>query len=303
MKELPFDMLPLAAEREMDRDWKLICDKYWHFKENAVALCLNAKEFPTSRQMKFISPRTGLEWHLIAIYPERYRFSAFYNFYTPYTNPKGKKGCYTIDENNCEKLTPHFLSRVCTRYLHPHGIFPKTLDEVMEAYCRHMLSGNEFLFFLKKAQKAYMVLKHGIAIAEVAGNGLVTYITFVTFDMLLDYQTPYQKVVERMFQLYREHGNHWHMEKFQKIISDEKLLPDGEDLQEVETKPHRKFTSAPKITGRLQNANKRDYDRAMQEIGSNSAKLWTPTMQRPGSMQWIDPAEMQKRVEELKKRR
>ena len=217
MKELPFDMLPLAAEREMDRDWKLICDKYWHFKENAAALCLNAKEFPTSRQMKFISPRTGLEWHLIAIYPERYRFSAFYNFYTPYTNPKGKKGCYTIDENNCEKLTPHFLSRVCTRYLHPHGIFPKTLDEVMEAYCRHMLSGNEFLFFLKKAQKAYMVLKHGIAIAEVAGNGLVTYITFVTFDMLLDYQTPYQKVVERMFQLYREHGNHWHMEKFQKI--------------------------------------------------------------------------------------
>ena len=174
------------------------------------------------------------------------------------------------------------------------------LDELLEGvghipsipvYCGGPV-GTDHLFFLHDIAS----LPGAVEVASgLFANG--------DFDMLLDYQTPYQKVVERMFQLYREHGNHWHMEKFQKIISDEKLLPDGEDLQEVETKPHRKFTPAPKITGRLQNANKRDYDRAMQEIGSNSAKLWTPTMQRPGSMQWIDPAEMQKRVEELKKRR
>ena len=303
MKELPFDMLPLAAEREMDRDWTLICDKYWRFKENAEALCLNAKEFPTSRQMKFTSPRTGLEWHLMMVFPERYHFSSFYNFYTPYTNPQGKKGCYTLSEGGCERLTPHFLSRVCTRYLHPHGIFPKTLDETMDAYCRYMTSGNDFLFFSTKTKERYMVLSHGIAIVDVAGNGLVTYITFVTFEMLLSYQTPYKKMVERMFELYREHGNHWHLDKFEKIINAENLFPEDDGLKQIHTKPHREFTPPPKPTGRLENAQRRDYERAMQTIADNSAKLWTPTMQRPGTMQWIDPAEMQKRVEELRRRR
>ena len=296
-------MLPLAAEQEMERDWTLLCDKYWRFRNNGDALCANAKEFPTSRQVKFVSSRTGLEWHIMLIYPERNHFSSFYTFYTPYTNPKGKKGCYTLSENSCERMTPHFFSRVCTRFLHPRGIFPKTLDEMMDAYCRHLISGNEFLFVSTKTKEQYMVLNHGIAIVDVAGNGLVTYITFVTFEMLLSYQTPYKRVVERMFELYRQHGNHWHLDKFEEIINKEHLMPDDDPLRQIDVKPRRKFSPGPKPTGRLQNARKRDYDRAMQEIGDSGARLWTPTMQRPGTQQWIDPVEMQKKVEELKKLR
>ncbi len=298
-RELPYNMLPLAAETEMARDWTLLSNKYWNFKKNAETLCLNAKEFPASRQMKFISPRTGLEWHMISCFPERSRESAFYYFYTPYTNPKGKKGCYTLSEGDCEQITPHFLDRVRTRFLHPRGIYPKTFDETMEAFVRYLMAAETFQFTSRKLKKKYAVLKEGIAILDVAGNGLTTYITFVTFGMLLDYQTPFKRVVERFFELYNGNGRHWDLERFTKIINDEGLSPDGDELMRVNTRPQRKFTDQPYYPSRLQGIKDRQYERDMKGIGENAAQQWKPTLQRPGTTEWIDPAELQKGVEEL----
>lgn len=303
MKELPYDMLPLAIETEMSRDWTLLCDKYWKFKTNATALCLNSKEFPASRQMKFISPRTGLEWHMACTFTERNRFSSYYLFYTPYTNPKGKKGCYTISEGDCERITPHFLDRVRTRFLHPRGIFPQTLEETMDAFCRYLSGDCTFLFVSRKNKEKYTVLKEGIAIVDVAGNGMVTYITFVTFDMLLNYQTPYKRVVERFLELYDAHGQNWHLDRFAQIIYDEGLSPDGDKLERIQTRPHRQFTDPPGGISRLQALRKQRQEQAERELNESAARQWKPTLQRPGTTQWIDPTELQKGVEELMKQR
>ena len=303
MKELPYNMLPLAAETEMARDWTLLSEKYWKFRKNSATLCQNAKEFPTSRQMKFISPRTGLEWHMVNTYPERDSNSSFYLFYTPYTIPQGKKGCYTISEEDCERITPHFLDRVRTRFLHPRGIFPKTLDETIEAFCRHLSNAGNFLFISPKTHEKYIVLKHGIAIVDVAGNGMNTYITFVTFEMLLHYQTPYKRIVERFLELYKENHNRWDMDRFTKIINQEGLWPGDDELSEIKTKALRKFTPPPGGISRLQGIQNRRYDRAMHEIGESAARQWTPTLQRPGTTEWIAPDELQKGVEELMKQR
>lgn len=303
MRELSNEMLPLAVETEMTRDWTLLCEKYWKFKQNAHTLCTHAKEFPTSRQMKFISPRTGLEWHMVCTYPERNPDSSYYLFYTPYTNPRGRKGCYTISESDCEKLTPHFFDRVRTRYLHPRGIFPQTLDETIEAYCRYLTSDFNFLFVAPKTKEKYMVLNHGIAIVDVAGNGLVTYITFVTFEMLLSYQTPYKRIVERMYELYLQNKKRWDLDRFEQIINEEIELPDGEPLTQIKTIPLRKFTKQPRFASWQEGLQQRNYDRAMQKLSSSAAKQWTPDVQRPGTTQWIDPAELQKGIDELLKQR
>ena len=303
MKELPYNMLPLAAETEMARDWTLLSNKYWNFKKNAETLCLNAKEFPASRQMKFISPRTGLEWHMISCFPERSRESAFYYFYTPYTNPKGKKGCYTLSEGDCEQITPHFLDRVRTRFLHPRGIYPKTFDETMEAFVRYLMAAETFQFTSRKLKKKYAVLKEGIAILDVAGNGLTTYITFVTFEMLLHYQTPYTRIVERFMELYKEYHHRWDMDRFTKSITPARHWPGDDELSEIKTKALRKVTPPPGGISRLQGIQNRRYDRAMHEIGESAARQWTPTLQRPGTTEWIAPDELQKGVEELMKQR
>lgn len=303
MKELPYDMLPLAAETEMNRDWTLLNEKYWRFRDNAVTLCLNAKEYPTSRQTKFISPRTDLEWHIVCAFQERKRKSSFYCFYTPYTNPKGKKGCYTISEGDCERMTPHFLDRVRTRFLHPRGIYPETLDETMDAYCRYLMSDSNFLFISQKLKQSYMVLKEGIAIVDTAGNGLITYITFVTFEMLLSYQTPYKRAVERFVELYHEHGDNWYLDRFEKIVNEEGLSPGGDELKRIDTKPLRQFTQAPSCPSRLRGWLNRRRDRALKELTESATKQWTPTLERPGATQWIDPEELQKGLEELKKMR
>lgn len=303
MRELPNEMLPLALENEMNKDWTLICDKYWRFKANADTLCRNAKEFPTSRQIKFTSGRTGLEWNLVCTYPVSGRDTSFYYFYTPYTNPKGKKGCYTICEENCERMTPHYFDRVCSRFLHPRGIFPKTLDEMMEAYCRYVADDCSFLFVSHDRHEKYMVLRGGIAIVDVAGNGLVTYITFVNYDMLFSYQTPYKRVVERMHELYRENGNRWDLDRFEQIINEEDMSPDEEGLTQIKTIKHREFTKPPRAMSWQAGRRQRKYDEAMQELGDSAARQWTPVTQRPGTTSWIDPAELQKGVEELLRQR
>lgn len=300
---MPCEMLPLAVETELSRDWTLLSDKYWKFKANAEALCLNAQEYPTSRRMRFISSRTGLEWNMIYTFPKRSIRSAFYFFYTPYTNPKGQKGCYTISEGECEKMTPHFLSRICTRFLHPRGIYPKTLDETIEAYCRYLTNGENFLFVSPKNKIQYMVLNHGIAIVDVAGNGLVTYITFVNFKMLLNFQTPFKRVVERMYELYEANHRRWDLERFEQIINEEGLSPDDEPLQHMTTKPLRQFTEPPHIKDWQSKMQDQNYEAAMKQISANAAKRWTPTTARPGTTQWIDPSELQKGVDELLKQR
>ena len=303
MKEMPYEMLPLAVETELSRDWTLLCDKYWKFKSNAMTLCLNAREFPTSRQTRFISSRTGLEWYMICACPEQNAKSAYYTFYTPYTNPKGKKGCYCLSESDCEKMTPHFLDRVRTRYLHKHGIFPNTLAETMEAFCRYITNGENFLFISTKTGIKYMVLNQGIAIVDVAGNGMVTYITFISFDMLLSFQTPYKRIVERMYELYNANHRRWDMDRFERIIYEEGLTVDDEPLRQIKTKPRRKFTEPSNSRSWLQGMQSRNYDRAMKQIGDNAAELWTSTSQRPGTTSWIAPEDMAKGVEELLKQR
>lgn len=300
---MPCEMLPLAVETELSRDWTLLCDKYWKFKNNAMTLCMNAREFPTSRQIKFVSSRSGLEWNIICTWPERKNRSGFYTFYTPYTNPKGKKGCYCLSEGDCEKLTPHFLDRVRTRYLHPRGIFPKTLDETMEAYCRYLTNGENFMFISHNTGAKYIVLNHGIAIIDVAGNGLVTYITFVTFDMLLSFQTPYKRVVERMYELYEANHRRWDLERFERIINEEGLTVDGEPMQQIKTKPRRKFTDPPQSKSLIQGIHDRNYQKNMEQINENIAELWAPASQRPGTTSWIAPDEIAKGVEELLKQR
>lgn len=304
MRELTSEMLPLAVENELSKDWTLICEKYWRFRKNADTLCLHAKEFPTSRQTQFVSSRTGLEWHIICTYTGRSRQESYYQFYTPYTNSKGKKGCYTLSEGDCEKLTVHYLDRVRTRFLHPRGIYPKTLEETMEAYCRHVQDGGSFLFISSKTHQKYMVLKNGVAIVDVAGNGLITYITFVTFDMLLQYQTPYKRVVERMYELYEQNGKRWDLDRFENILNEEGLSPDEDKLTQIKTLQRRHFTEPPRIRTRLDGLQTRDYDRAMQQLGESAARQWTPAQtQRPDATTWIDPADLQKGVEELMRQR
>lgn len=196
MKELSYKLLPIQIEAELSKDWDAVSKEYIDFVGLHAGSLRCSNTFPVERHMHFTSSKTGVEWNVMLILiNSREYLDAYYTFYT---NEYGEKGIYLIDVFRCSRVTPHYIKRFKSRYLNPKHIAARDEHDIVFAIYTLLLP-NTVLSTHKKTD--YLVHKEGLSIVEQAGNGTISYITFVNREMLRTYQEPFDRMRALMYQI------------------------------------------------------------------------------------------------------
>lgn len=196
MKELSNKLLPIQIEGELNKEWDFLSEEYIGLLARTGRGMKYSLSFPVESHVSVTSPRTGIVWNIMIMLEDPKVIH--YAFYTFYTNEYGEKGIYLIDRFRCSRVTPHYMKRIKSRYMTPKGIpFKDEHDFILFFYSKLI---HDTAMCTHRHTK-YLAHNQGLSIIEYAGNGTVTYITFVNREMLREYQEPFDQHRKLMYQM------------------------------------------------------------------------------------------------------
>ena len=202
-----------------------------------------------------------------------------YAFYTFYTNEYGERGIYLIDEYRCSRVTPHYMKRLNSRYLKPKGIRYNDEHDIIRFIYLSLLKDT---VMCGHRNTKYLAHNEGLSVIDHAGNGTVTYITFVNKEMLREYQEPFDKRRKLMY-LIKEHPNAKEPRRQLKLLMEELGLDFPTEYSSI--KPRRKDPMQAMQTA-CEKAQMRQV--RMPETGT------TIGCGRPSKQQWINESDIKK---------
>lgn len=202
-----------------------------------------------------------------------------YAFYTFYTNEYGERGIYLIDEYRCSRVTPHYMKRLNSRYLKPKGIRYNDEHDIIRFIYLSLLKDT---VMCGHRNTKYLAHNEGLSVIDHAGNGTVTYITFVNKEMLREYQEPFDKRRKLMY-LIKEHPNAKEPRRQLKLLMEELGLDFPKEYSSI--KPRRKDPMQAMQTA-CEKAQMRQV--RMPETGT------TIGCGRPSQQQWINESDIKK---------
>ena len=277
MKELSNKLLPIQIEGELNKEWDFLSEEYIGLLARTGRGMKYSLSFPVESHVSVTSPRTGIVWNIMIMLEDPKVIH--YAFYTFYTNEYGEKGIYLIDEYRCSRVTPHYMKRLNSRYLEPKGIRYNDKHDIIRFIYLSLLKDT---VMCGHRNTKYLAHNEGLSVIDHAGNGTVTYITFVNKEMLREYQEPFDKRRKLMY-LIKEHPNAKEPRRQLKLLMEELGLDFPKEYSSI--KPRRKDPMQAMQTA-CEKAQMRQV--RMPETGT------TIGYGRPSKQQWINESDIKK---------
>ena len=277
MKELSNKLLPIQIEGELNKEWDFLSEEYIGLLARTGRGMKYSLSFPVESHVSVTSPRTGIVWNIMIMLEDPKVIH--YAFYTFYTNEYGEKGIYLIDEYRCSRVTPHYMKRLNSRYLKPKGIRYNDKHDIIRFIYLSLLKDT---VMCGHRNTKYLAHNEGLSVIDHAGNGTVTYITFVNKEMLREYQEPFDKRRKLMY-LIKEHPNAKEPRRQLKLLMEELGLDFPKEYSSI--KPRRKDPMQAMQTA-CEKAQLRQV--RMPETGT------TIGYGRPSKQQWINESDIKK---------
>ena len=277
MKELSNKLLPIQIEGELNKEWDFLSEEYIGLLARTGRGMKYSLSFPVESHVSVTSPRTGIVWNIMIMLEDPKVIH--YAFYTFYTNEYGEKGIYLIDEYRCSRVTPHYMKRLNSRYLKPKGIRYNDKHDIIRFIYLSLLKDT---VMCGHRNTKYPAHNEGLSVIDHAGNGTVTYITFVNKEMLREYQEPFDKRRKLMY-LIKEHPNAKEPRRQLKLLMEELGLDFPKEYSSI--KPRRKDPMQAMQTA-CEKAQMRQV--RMPETGT------TIGYGRPSKQQWINESDIKK---------
>ena len=277
MKELSNKLLPIQIEGELNKEWDFLSEEYIGLLARTGRGMKYSLSFPVESHVSVTSPRTGIVWNIMIMLEDPKVIH--YAFYTFYTNEYGEKGIYLIDEYRCSRVTPHYMKRLNSRYLKPKGIRYNDKHDIIRFIYLSLLKDT---VMCGHRNTKYLAHNEGLSVIDHAGNGTVTYITFVNKEMLREYQEPFDKRRKLMY-LIKEHPNAKEPRRQLKLLMEELGLDFPTEYSSI--KPRRKDPMQAMQTA-CEKAQMRQV--RMPETGT------TIGCGRPAKQQWINESDIKK---------
>ena len=277
MKELSNKLLPIQIEGELNKEWDFLSEEYIGLLARTGRGLKYSLSFPVESHVSVTSPRTGIVWNIMIMLEDPKVIH--YAFYTFYTNEYGEKGIYLIDEYRCSRVTPHYMKRLNSRYLKPKGIRYNDKHDIIRFIYLSLLKDT---VMCGHRNTKYLAHNEGLSVIDHAGNGTVTYITFVNKEMLREYQEPFDKRRKLMY-LIKEHPNAKEPRRQLKLLMEELGLDFPKEYSSI--KPRRKDPMQAMQTA-CEKAQMRQV--RMPETGT------TIGYGRPSKQQWINESDIKK---------
>lgn len=232
MKELSNKLLPIQIEGELSKEWDFLSEEYIGLLARTGRGMKYSLSFPVESHVSVTSPRTGITWNIMIMLEDPNVIH--YAFYTFYTNEYGERGIYLIDEYRCSRVTPHYMKRLNSRYLKPKGIRYNDEHDIIKFIYLSLLKDTVMCGY---RNTKYLAHNEGLSVIDHAGNGTVTYITFVNKEMLREYQEPFDKRRKLMY-IIKEHPNAKEPRRQLKLLMEELGIEFPKEYSSI--KPHRK---------------------------------------------------------------
>ena len=277
MKELSNKLLPIQIEGELNKEWDFLSEEYIGLLARTGRGMKYSLSFPVESHVSVTSPRTGIVWNIMIMLEDPKVIH--YAFYTFYTNEYGERGIYLIDEYRCSRVTPHYMKRLNSRYLKPKGIRYNDEHDIIRFIYLSLLKDT---VMCGHRNTKYLAHNEGLSVIDHAGNGRVTYNTFVNKDMLREYQEPFDKRRKLMY-LIKEHPNAKEPRRQLKLLMEELGLDFPKEYSSI--KPRRKDPMQAMQTA-CEKAQMRQV--RMPETGT------TIGCGRPSQQQWINESDIKK---------
>lgn len=277
MKELSNKLLPIQIEGELNKEWDFLSEEYIGLLARTGRGMKYSLSFPVESHVSVTSPRTGIVWNIMIMLEDPKVIH--YAFYTFYTNEYGERGIYLIDEYRCSRVTPHYMKRLNSRYLKPKGIRYNDEHDIIRFIYLSLLKDT---VMCGHRNTKYLAHNEGLSVIDHAGNGTVTYITFVNKEMLREYQEPFDKRRKLMY-LIKEHPNAKEPRRQLKLLMEELGLDFPKEYSCI--KPRRKDPMQAMQTA-CEKAQMRQV--RMPETGT------TIGCGRPSQQQWINESDIKK---------
>ena len=277
MKELSNKLLPIQIEGELNKEWDFLSEEYIGLLARTGRGMKYSLSFPVESHVSVTSPRTGIVWNIMIMLEDPKVIH--YAFYTFYTNEYGERGIYLIDEYRCSRVTPHYMKRLNSRYLKPKGIRYNDEHDIIRFIYLSLLKDT---VMCGHRNTKYLAHNEGLSVIDHAGNGTVTYITFVNKEMLREYQEPFDKRRKLMY-LIKEHPNAKEPRRQLKLLMEELGLDFPKEYSSI--KPRRKDPMQAMQTA-CEKAQMRQV--RMSETGT------TIGCGRPSQQQWINESDIKK---------
>ena len=277
MKELSNKLLPIQIEGELNKEWDFLSEEYIGLLARTGRGMKYSLSFPVESHVSVTSPRTGIVWNIMIMLEDPKVIH--YAFYTFYTNEYGEKGIYLIDEYRCSRVTPHYMKRLNSRYLKPKGIRYNDKHDIIRFIYLSLLKDT---VMCGHRNTKYLAHNEGLSVIDHAGNGTVTYITFVNKEMLREYQEPFDKRRKLMY-LIKEHPNAKEPRRQLKLLMEELGLDFPKEYSSIN--PRRKDPMQAMQTA-CEKAQMRQV--RMPETGT------TIGYGRPSKQQWINESDIKK---------
>jgi len=277
MKELSNKLLPIQIEGELNKEWDFLSEEYIGLLARTGRGMKYSLSFPVESHVSVTSPRTGIVWNIMIMLEDPKVIH--YAFYTFYTNEYGERGIYLIDEYRCSRVTPHYMKRLNSRYLKPKGIRYNDEHDIIRFIYLSLLKDT---VMCGHRNTKYLAHNEGLSVIDHAGNGTVTYITFINKEMLREYQEPFDKRRKLMY-LIKEHPNAKEPRRQLKLLMEELGLDFPKEYSSI--KPRRKDPMQAMQTA-CEKAQMRQV--RMPETGT------TIGYGRPSQQQWINESDIKK---------
>lgn len=277
MKELSNKLLPIQIEGELNKEWDFLSEEYIGLLARTGRGMKYSLSFPVESHVSVTSPRTGIVWNIMIMLEDPKVIH--YAFYTFYTNEYGERGIYLIDEYRCSRVTPHYMKRLNSRYLKPKGIRYNDEHDIIRFIYLSLLKDT---VMCGHRNTKYLAHNEGLSVIDHAGNGTVTYITFVNKEMLREYQEPFDKRRKLMY-LIKEHPNAKEPRRQLKLLMEELGLDFPKEYSSI--KPRRKDPMQAMQTA-CEKAQMRQV--RMPETGT------TIGCGRPSQQKWINESDIKK---------
>ncbi len=277
MKELSNKLLPIQIEGELSKEWDFLSEEYIGLLARTGRGMKYSLSFPVESHVSVTSPRTGIVWNIMIMLEDPKVIH--YAFYTFYTNEYGERGIYLIDEYRCSRVTPHYMKRLNSRYLKPKGIRYNDEHDIIRFIYLSLLKDT---VMCGHRNTKYLAHNEGLSVIDHAGNGTVTYITFVNKEMLREYQEPFDKRRKLMY-LIKEHPNAKEPRRQLKLLMEELGLDFPKEYSSIT--PRRKDPMQAMQTA-CEKAQMRQV--RMPDMGS------TIGCGRPSQQQWINESDIKK---------
>ncbi|GFZ41475.1 hypothetical protein [Bacteroides nordii] len=277
MKELSNKLLPIQIEGELNKEWDFLSEEYIGLLARTGRGMKYSLSFPVESHVSVTSLRTGIVWNIMIMLEDPKVIH--YAFYTFYTNEYGERGIYLIDEYRCSRVTPHYMKRLNSRYLKPKGIRYNDEHDIIRFIYLSLLKDT---VMCGHRNTKYLAHNEGLSVIDHAGNGTVTYITFVNKEMLREYQEPFDKRRKLMY-LIKEHPNAKEPRRQLKLLMEELGLDFPKEYSSI--KPRRKDPMQAMQTA-CEKAQMRQV--RMPETGT------TIGCGRPSQQQWINESDIKK---------